>query len=1508
MEKIFNYICKAAPIIFLFLILFCPYLHADAPTPTPIYVVSDGNDYIGNLMINASIVTTMPDCDCWTSPCGSSNWISDNSYGTVPYTGAKMTFIKTFTLPEGIYSADILMAADDEFDMSINGQMVAQCGNGSTTCYGNCYEFNASPIRGGQVNLVTHTYDIYGRYYGESYQISFQLMATPTGTPPTNTYTPTETPTMYTDTYTDTYTPSYTYTPTMSNTDTPVPTPTWTATEHENDDKCSNDSEGDPVSPYTGGEKLVINDFKFMGKMGFDFDFTRHYRSDLSWYTGVFGQWWTFTYDTSILIAGNGNLILVDTDGSQYNFILQTDGSYTGEPFLGYSMVKSGNNYILTKIKEHKTYTYTTAYDNNRAQLMQISDIYNNTITLTYNAAGRVSSIRDTAGRTINFAYNSIDKISAVSCGQATYNYTYNDAGLLSGVSGPGVGCSYTYDNNSRLYSKQENRAIDGYANVTYLYDSDGRVISETSPQGTLTFEYQMLNNGTYSDYSLSQTIPQSIRSMINAPQSPFLTIVHEYDGRIKNIYMGGTGNGEKITLNGITIKTAQTNPLNFQQESITDQTGNNVSGHYNSNAEVSQVTRNYTTSSTGGAAAGTTYYTYDSAGFITKSKDPEGRVVEYTRDSYENITAIQKGYDGALVTVATMSYPDPENPQNYTETTWINNSNDAVTKTHVWNYSTPSIITDTLTVSGIGVTKSFRTVYDMFGRVIRKDTMGGTEIREYTDYAGGGGTMKTYLQGESKYALYTYNTRQKITQATDKKGYIKYYNYYPDDKLQSEAINVTKPNSIQIGKSYTYYPAGGLNAGLLYTVSDGNKTTTYNYDNLGYVNGINLDGINTTYVNSFSNGVETQLVTDNGGESTTYIKSESGMLLEIDYANQTSVKFTYDKSNNRTQMIDQKLKITTYAFDGLNRMNWVQDDSQNVTEMWFDPSGNMISRSDQNLTRNTTFAYDLFNRVLNINAPDGTRTMTYDNNCSCGGKILSETIPGYGTINYTYNTDSMLSTTIYPDGTVIANSYDANNNQTDVILNGSEVTHTDYNEANMVYRVTDESTGTNEVFNISNYDAAGHKLEIDYPNNNKMEYAYGQGYKMQKADGYLGSDIMTKCEVTNFDSVGNIKTKSMSTGDITYNYDNIYQLTNYDNANAVANKQVAYNYDTAGNRSSVVADATINYTPNDLNEYTSVSGISTMGYDANGNMTQKGSKTLTWDYNNRLSGASIGSKTIAYNYNHNNLRVGKNVNGAVTHYYYNGKKLFAEGDGTKILKIYTSDDEGALGMTRKIYTSSGTFSHFQRLYYLFDNLGSVTALTDDTGRPVQYYQYDAYGQITNATGDPINSITFVGRYYGQKDWDTGFIYFWHRWYDAQLGRWISRDPVGVKGGVNLYGYVHNRPGYAVDTKGLDDQDSPTAPNSETTAQALNGPPDYTVPAAVIGCGIGICLTKTVPGYIVGAICILGGVALAISESSNPYTMINSNNEPEKGTAPGPGDTELQDSNQTGSSGGDSDE
>ena len=55
----------------------------------------------------------------------------------------------------------------------------------------------------------------------------------------------------------------------------------------------------------------------------------------------------------------------------------------------------------------------------------------------------------------------------------------------------------------------------------------------------------------------------------------------------------------------------------------------------------------------------------------------------------------------------------------------------------------------------------------------------------------------------------------------------------------------------------------------------------------------------------------------------------------------------------------------------------------------------------------------------------------------------------------------------------------------------------------------------------------------------------------------------------------------------------------------------------------------------------------------------------------------------------------------------------------------------------------------------------------------------------------------------GYKDWDTGFTYFWHRWYDSSIGRWINRDPIGIEGGINVYKYVEGNPVNQIDVMGL---------------------------------------------------------------------------------------------------------
>ncbi|HEX8265940.1 MAG TPA: RHS repeat-associated core domain-containing protein, partial [Pyrinomonadaceae bacterium] len=80
---------------------------------------------------------------------------------------------------------------------------------------------------------------------------------------------------------------------------------------------------------------------------------------------------------------------------------------------------------------------------------------------------------------------------------------------------------------------------------------------------------------------------------------------------------------------------------------------------------------------------------------------------------------------------------------------------------------------------------------------------------------------------------------------------------------------------------------------------------------------------------------------------------------------------------------------------------------------------------------------------------------------------------------------------------------------------------------------------------------------------------------------------------------------------------------------------------------------------------------------------------------------------------------------------------------------------------------------------------------------------YDAFGNVTN--GGLSTRYQFTGREYDNY---SGLYYYRARWYDSQLGRFISEDPIGFAGGdINLYGYVKNNPIRFTDPFGLDDAD-----------------------------------------------------------------------------------------------------
>jgi RHS repeat-associated protein len=102
--------------------------------------------------------------------------------------------------------------------------------------------------------------------------------------------------------------------------------------------------------------------------------------------------------------------------------------------------------------------------------------------------------------------------------------------------------------------------------------------------------------------------------------------------------------------------------------------------------------------------------------------------------------------------------------------------------------------------------------------------------------------------------------------------------------------------------------------------------------------------------------------------------------------------------------------------------------------------------------------------------------------------------------------------------------------------------------------------------------------------------------------------------------------------------------------------------------------------------------------------------------------------------------------------------------------------------------------------YYHTDQVGSVKAVTDEAGKVVHKADYFAFGSRFEKSGEFDESHGFTGKEY---DSDTGLYYYNARWYDSELGRFISEDPVGDPNNPNLYSYCRNNPVNMIDPTGL---------------------------------------------------------------------------------------------------------
>lgn len=171
--------------------------------------------------------------------------------------------------------------------------------------------------------------------------------------------------------------------------------------------------------------------------------------------------------------------------------------------------------------------------------------------------------------------------------------------------------------------------------------------------------------------------------------------------------------------------------------------------------------------------------------------------------------------------------------------------------------------------------------------------------------------------------------------------------------------------------------------------------------------------------------------------------------------------------------------------------------------------------------------------------------------------------------------------------------------------------------------------------------------------------------------------------------------------------------------------------------------------------------------YDANGEQIGRTvggvSYTLSYDFDGELTGISSSGGSVGSTYDALGRRFSRTVGGVTTRYVYDAAgQVLLEEVGNSISSVYTWGVDGLVPKDGE--------------YPLVDGLGSERVVTNSSQGVTARVTYDAFGNVVARSGSSSNPYQFAGSSGYRNDRDTGLTYIRARYYDAKVGRFITRD------------------------------------------------------------------------------------------------------------------------------------
>jgi RHS repeat-associated protein len=990
--------------------------------------------------------------------------------------------------------------------------------------------------------------------------------------------------------------------------------------------------------------------------------------------------------------------------------------------------------------------------------MTQDVDPMGNILTINYDASHRITSVVDALGQSTTLAYElpgdslKVTKVTDPFGRFAIPNYT---TGKLTSITDPvGISSLFGYQTGTNFI----NALTTPYGTATFATGGVGtnQWLNMTDPTGALErVEYR------YAAPGISATDPTAVvpsgSEFVNA--NLHLRNTFYWDKKALSLYPPVDGvydytkakithwlrNSDGALTSGIVA--SEKMPLENRVWHIyPEQPDDSRIGWVAQPAQVARVLGDFSTQRF--------QYEYNSLGKTTKATDPAGRVMSYIYDS---------------------------NQIDLLETRQTRGTNNELLRKLTYN-SLHEPLTDT-DAAGKATTYTYNTYGQMLTRKNAKN--------ETTTYAYGGivppGCLASItsppFNGVSAVTSFGYDSFKRVRTVTDTDQYTLTTDYdnldrktrvtYPDTTYEQFQYtdNVTGVMTLDLTGSrdrrglwtYRHYNA---NRKMDSITDPANQTTTYGWCTCGALESITDPKIQIT---RFNRDLQSRVYQKVFADTTT-----------IDYLFEGQTAPNTPGATSRLQSsTDAKSQRTNYSYFIDNNINQVSytDTSGNPL---IPPTPSVIYTYDPNYNRvasmmdgigTTTYAYNPITappalgagRLASIDAPLANDTITF--NYDPLGRVTKRSINGLvNEDSWTFDSLGRVSTEKNKLGT-FTNSYVGVTNRL------SKIAYPGAASANYIYFPNAQDKRLQQIKNLNNNNQLISQFDYTY-------YVEGQVRTWTQNNPSLSTPQYFDLAYDDADQLWTAPLKNVSTGTV---------ITQY-----------TYGYDLASNRTSeLVGTVTTTSTPNNVNEITSQTGgmNRTLTYDYIGSLTNDGSaRTFEWDGANRLVAINYTGTTMRSEFSYDGLsRVAKIVEKTAGNIISTRKVVW---DGNEKCEFRNA----ASAVTLRLYAQgqhAGTTAYF----YTRDHLGSIREMFSGGGTVVARYDYDPYGRSTTAIGTTPTDFNFTGLYrHSMSNLDLAT----YRAYDPDLGRWVSRDPIGEDGGLNLYHYTWNNPSNLIDPFGLD--------------------------------------------------------------------------------------------------------